>query len=119
LRLISVNQWTLGSALTAALFSLPVLIIAGFVFVPAGDIWRHMATTVLPDYIANSIALTAGVAVLSLIIGVATAWLTSMCEFSGRRVLEWALLLTSSVSPTRDCSHLRERCRNGCGCRPV
>jgi iron(III) transport system permease protein len=89
----SFNQWTLGSALTAALFSLPVLIIAGFVFVPAGDIWRHLAATVLPDYIANSITLTAGVAVLSLIIGVATAWLTSMCEFSGRRVLEWALLL--------------------------
>jgi iron(III) transport system permease protein len=89
----SFNQWTFGSALTAALFSLPVLIIAGFVFVPAGDIWRHLASTVLPDYIANSITLTAGVAILSLVIGVATAWLTSMCEFSGRRVLEWALLL--------------------------
>src|SRR5687767_4427629 len=93
MRFYRLNQWTVGSALTAALFSLPVLIIAGFVFVPAGDIWRHLASTVLPDYIANSITLTVGVAVLSLIIGVAAAWLTSMCEFSGRRVLEWALLL--------------------------
>jgi iron(III) transport system permease protein len=37
--------------------------------------------------------LAAGVAVLSLVIGVATAWLTSMCEFSGRPLLQWALLL--------------------------
>jgi iron(III) transport system permease protein len=93
MRLKFVDQWTLGSALTAALFSLPVLIIGAFVFVPADDIWRHLVSTVLPDYVANSIILVAGVAGLSLIIGVATAWLTSMCEFSGRSLLQWALLL--------------------------
>jgi iron(III) transport system permease protein len=93
MRLKIINQWTLGSALTAVLFSLPVLIIGAFVFVPADDIWRHMVSTVLPDYVANSIILVAGVAGLSLVIGVATAWLTSMCEFSGRSLLQWALLL--------------------------
>lgn len=93
MRLHLADHWTLGSALTAALISLPVLIIAGFVFAPADDIWRHLAVTVLPDYVAHSVALTAGVAVLSFVIGVAAAWLTSMCEFTGRRQLQWALLL--------------------------
>lgn len=93
MRLHLADHWTLGSALTAALISLPVLIIAGFVFAPSDDIWRHLAVTVLPDYVAHSVALTLGVAALSLVVGVATAWLTSMCEFTGRRRLQWALLL--------------------------
>jgi iron(III) transport system permease protein len=93
MRLFRANHWTLGSAFTAALISLPVLIICGFAFAPSDDIWRHLAATVLPDYIAHSVALTGGVAALSLVIGVATAWLTSMCEFPGRRQLQWALLL--------------------------
>jgi iron(III) transport system permease protein len=34
-----------------------------------------------------------GVGVGTLLIGVSTAWLTSMCEFPGRRFFTWALLL--------------------------
>lgn len=93
MRINLANHWALGSALTAALLSLPVLIIGSFVLVPADDVWRHLSATVLPDYIANSMVLAAGVAGLTLVIGVATAWLTSMCEFTGRPLMQWALLL--------------------------
>ena len=64
MRLYSVNHWTLGSAFTAVLFSLPILIIGGFVFAPEDDIWRHLAATVLPDYVANSVVLVVGVVLL-------------------------------------------------------
>ena len=41
----------------------------------------------------TTLALLAGVATGTLLIGVSTAWLVSMYEFPGRRVLEWLLVL--------------------------
>ena len=55
--------------------------------------WSHLAQTVLPDYILNSLLLCLGVGTGVAVVGVATAWLTAMHEFPGRRVLEWALVL--------------------------
>jgi iron(III) transport system permease protein len=88
-----IRGWTLASCFTALVFALPTLVILGFIFAPADAIWQHLAETVLQDYVVNSVLLTLGVAVFSLVIGTATAWLTSMCEFNGRRILQWALLL--------------------------
>ncbi|GLT22798.1 iron(III) ABC transporter permease [Zoogloea oryzae] len=55
--------------------------------------WSHLAATVLPEYIQNSLALCLGVGVGVAIVGVATAWLTTMHDFPGRRVFDWALVL--------------------------
>jgi iron(III) transport system permease protein len=77
----------------AALVSLPVLVVAAAVFAPVGDVWEHLAATVLWRYIGNTLWLAVGVGVVTLTIGVGTAWLVTMCSFSGRRVFEWALLL--------------------------
>ena len=81
----------------ALLLALPVLVVVGFVFVPTGDVWRHLARTVLADYVGNSLLLMLGVAVGTLIGGVGTAWLTSMCRFPGRALFEWALLLPMAM----------------------
>ncbi|MFE8034580.1 ABC transporter permease [Thiohalocapsa marina] len=81
----------------ALLLSLPVLVVVGFVFVPAGDVWRHLADTVLPDYVTNSLLLMLGVAGGTLVGGVGTAWLVSMCRFPGRGLFEWALLLPMAM----------------------
>jgi iron(III) transport system permease protein len=59
--------------------------------------WNHLASTVLPEYIGNSLALCAGVGCGVALIGVATAWLTAMHDFPGRRVFEWALVLPLAV----------------------
>ncbi len=79
--------------LLALLLATPVLTVLAFLFQPAGEVWRHLAETVLADYVVNSLLLMAGVGVGTLVIGVATAWLTATLEFPGRRMLEWALLL--------------------------
>jgi iron(III) transport system permease protein len=89
--------WSAGIVSVALVLALPVLVIAGFVFVPAGDTWRHLAATVLPDYVTNSLLLMLGVTVGTLIGGVGTAWLTSMCQFPGRGIFEWALLLPMAM----------------------
>ena len=89
--------WRIGVPLVALVLALPVLVVGGFVLVPAGDVWRHLAETVLADYVVNSLLLMMGVAIGTLIGGVGTAWLTSMCNFPGRGLFEWALLLPMAM----------------------
>lgn len=91
------RAWSNGVAAVALLLALPVLVVVGFVFVPAGEVWRHLADTVLADYVGNSLLLMLGVAVGTLIGGVGTAWLTSMCQFPGRGLFEWSLLLPMAI----------------------
>jgi len=71
----------------------PILAVAVNLFVPKGEIWAHLATTVLPRYVANSLWLMLGVGIGTAVIGVGTAWLVTVTRLPGRRVLEWALLL--------------------------
>lgn len=87
------DSWSIATVSIALLLALPVITVASFVFYPAGEVWRHLATTVLDDYVANSLSLMIGVAIGTLAIGVSTAWLVTLCRFPGRRVFEWMLLL--------------------------
>ncbi|MEL6468737.1 MAG: iron ABC transporter permease [Cyanobacteria bacterium J06623_4] len=93
LRVGRLNGWAIAVWLTAALVFLPVLVVLGSVFADAGEIWAHLAETVLAEYVTNSLLLMVGVSVGVLTIGVGTAWLVAMCQFPGVRLFEWALLL--------------------------
>ncbi|MCB1619349.1 MAG: iron ABC transporter permease [Thiothrix sp.] len=77
----------------ALLTALPILAVFGYVFVPAPEVWRHLAQTVLPDYLYNTVLLVLGVGFGVLLLGLPAAWLNSMCRFPGQRLFEWALLL--------------------------
>ncbi|MBM3358893.1 MAG: iron ABC transporter permease [Betaproteobacteria bacterium] len=79
------------------LLALPVVVVLLNVFVPTHGTWGHLAATVLPEYVANSLVLMLGVTASVIAIGVATAWLTTMCRFPGRGLFEWALLLPMAV----------------------
>lgn len=79
-----------GSAL---LVMLPVLAVLWLALFPTENIWPHLVDTILPVYIRSTLLLLAGVGSLSVVIGVSTAWLVTMCHFPGRRLFEWALLL--------------------------
>ncbi|HSO81859.1 ABC transporter permease, partial [Thiocapsa sp.] len=89
--------WSASIVAIALLAGLPVLVIVGFVVVPAGDVWQHLVDTVLADYVINTLLLMLGVALGTLIGGVGTAWLTSMCRFPGRGLFEWALILPMAM----------------------
>jgi iron(III) transport system permease protein len=90
-------RWTMACTLIGGLIALPVLAVAAHVFVPAGEVWGHLAATVLPRYIYNTFWLMLGVGSGVLVIGVGCAWLVAMCRFPGRRMFEWALLLPLAV----------------------
>jgi iron(III) transport system permease protein len=91
------SPWTLAAIGVAVLFALPILAVVGNVFVPSDGVWAHLAATVLPDYIVNTVWLALGVGTGVLCIGVAMAWLVTMCRFPGRWFFEWALLLPMAV----------------------
>ncbi|MEJ7805966.1 MAG: ABC transporter permease subunit, partial [Telluria sp.] len=82
----------------ALLIAVPIVSVgANLLLGGAGDTWSHLASTVLPDYISNTLILCAGVSLGVVIVGVSTAWLVSIHDFPGRRVFEWALVLPLAV----------------------
>lgn len=89
--------WITGSWATALLLALPVLALVFSAFSADGDLFRHLADTVLFDYLANTLGLVIGVVLLSLLFGVPTAWLVAMCQVPGRRALQWALMLPMAM----------------------
>jgi iron(III) transport system permease protein len=91
------NGLKMAAMLIAAILALPILVVLVNVLIGDGDVWRHLYDTVLAEYISNSLLLMLGVGVGVLVIGVPCAWLTSMCDFPGRSLLSWALLLPMAV----------------------
>ena len=82
------------AVLVAVLAGLPVVSVGLNIFVGGTSAtWSHLAQTVLPEYILNSLLLCLGVGTGVALLGVTTAWLTAMHEFPGRRYFEWALVL--------------------------
>ena len=79
------------------LMALPVLVVLGFVLQPFNENWQHLYDNLLGEYIGNSLLLMLGVSVGVLSMGIITAWLTSTCEFPGRRLLSWSLLLPLAI----------------------
>jgi len=92
-RLRMLDAWQAVVVAVAVMLSVPVLVIAGFVLAGPSQVWSHLAQTVLPIYLWNSLWLALGVGAGTLVIGVGTAWLTVMYRFPGRGAWQWLLLL--------------------------
>lgn len=92
------NVLVLLALVLAALVAMPVLsVLANLLAGGTSDTWSHLAATVLPEYIGNTLWLLVGVGTGVTLVGVATAWLTTMHEFPGRRQFEWALVLPMAM----------------------
>jgi iron(III) transport system permease protein len=81
------------SVAIALFLALPILAVLASLVQPAGETWRHLASTVLSRYVGNTAALLVLVAAGVISIGVVSAWLVATYRFPGVRVLEWALML--------------------------
>ena len=85
--------WVFWAVGVATIVSVPLGVVAVYLFADGGQAWSHLASTVLPQYVANTLMLMIGVGVVSAIIGVGCAWLIAAMEFPGRRAFEWLLVL--------------------------
>ena len=91
------GPWFLVALAIALPAILAVGVIAGAFFNPDTEVWPHLLEFVLPRVLSNTFWLVLGVAILTTILGTGLAWLTAICEFPGRGVFAWALLLPLAI----------------------
>ena len=85
--------WQIASLLLGVVVFIPLLVLGFSWFdVDVGN-WSHIATTLLPQVLENTAVMIVGISVGVLLLGISLAWLTSMCEFPGRKFFDWALML--------------------------
>lgn len=86
-------NWQLTSGAIASLVFLPLVTLLWLSANPTSDLWAHLVDTVLADYIVSSLCLALGVAVLTLLLGIGSAFLVTQYHFRGVNFFYWALLL--------------------------
>ncbi|MCD0503484.1 ABC transporter permease [Bordetella petrii] len=89
--------WLTGAALIALAVLLPLGALAWEALHADLSHWSHLANYVLPQALANTAMLLAGVGILVTLLGTGAAWLVTAYEFPSRRILTWALLLPLAV----------------------
>lgn len=87
------NGWSVSSAIVALLLALPILAIFTTAVGDSDEIFTHLMSTVMPTYVINTIILVVGTMLLSLLLGLPSAWFMSMCKIPSEKVLQWALVL--------------------------
>ncbi|MBT7915148.1 iron ABC transporter permease [Candidatus Bathyarchaeota archaeon] len=87
----------LTTYLLAIVVALPFLVI----LLSWGDInqeiWAHLLDYLFLDLLTNTLWLIIGVGSGVLILGTTLAWLTTMCDFPGRSIFDWALMLPFAI----------------------
>jgi iron(III) transport system permease protein len=89
--------WRWYALVLGAMMVVPLIMIALGWLSPQAELWSHMTRVMLPELVRNTLLLLLGVGTLVLLLGVSLAWLTAMCEFPGRRLFDWALMLPLAV----------------------
>ena len=79
------------------IFLLPILFIFFNLFTPATDVWIHIKTYLLEEYVINSLIIVFFVALFTIIIGTSLAWLVSMYNFPGVDIFKWILIIPMAI----------------------
>jgi iron(III) transport system permease protein len=91
------EPWLWAVTVFSLLLAVPVLLIFASLFVPQYELWQHLFETVLSDYVYHSLLIAFSVGALTLVLGTSLAWLVARYEFSGRRTLQWIILLPMAM----------------------
>ena len=78
---------------SAALILLPLGYVTMLALSADLAVWQRLWATRVPELLFNTVSLAGAVAVLTLLMGVVTAWMVTRFEFPGRRLWEVALVL--------------------------
>lgn len=97
IRFASLFSWKNSLQLLGLLLALPVIVIFASFFYPQVELWRHLADTVLADYVVNSLLLATGVGAICLVLGTGLAWIIVRYDFYGRSVMQWLVLLPMAM----------------------
>ena len=85
-------------AVLAALLAIaPLTSLAVIAFGSTGDLWQHLIRYVMPVALVQTALLLAGVAAVTIVIGVGAAWAVTTFQFPGRDTLAWMLVLPLAI----------------------
>ena len=96
-RIRRADGWTIGAFAIGLVVLAPVISVIWLALTPTENIWPHLMATVMPRYLANTLGLMLGVAVLTAAVGTGAAWLVTMFRFPGRGWLGVALLFPMAI----------------------
>ena len=88
--------WKVATVLTVVLLVLPFIFVIGTAFSFTLESWYYSSQLLLL-YVKNTSIILVGVCLLTLLIGISTAWLVSVYDFPFRKNFEWILILPLSI----------------------
>ena len=91
------NKWTLLIVAISLFLAIPVFSILISLFRGSGEMWEHITSYFLFDYIKNSTILIIGTGLLTFIIGTSAAWIVSRYSFRFRKIIEWLLFMPLAI----------------------
>ncbi len=87
------SPWS-GHLLLVGLFMAAPLALILFSLLQAPGIgWTQTPAATIGAYVVNTLILLFGVSLVATLVGVASAWFVAACDFPGRRLLSWLLVL--------------------------
>ncbi len=93
---LQIDFWSVAVVLCALLLLAPLIAVFIGVFQPTEE-WQHLASTVLPGYLLNTLILVFGVGLVSVLFAVPAAWFVATYDFPTRRFWKWALVMPLAV----------------------
>jgi iron(III) transport system permease protein len=91
------DPWRYTVWVLAAFVVIPLATIFSSFLTPEKEIWAHLAATLLPELLSNTIILVVGVACFTALLGVSLGWFTGACDFPGRHFFSWSLALPMAL----------------------
>ena len=91
------NQWSLLTVAIALFVAIPLFSILINLFSGVGNMWNHIVSHYLFDYISNSVILIIGTGLLTFCFGTSCAWFVAKYEFPFRKWIEKLLFLPLAI----------------------
>lgn len=91
------SQWSLFTMAIALFIAIPLFSILIYLFFGVGEMWEHIVSYFLVDYVKNSIYLIIGSGILTFIIGTSSAWIVSRYNIPFRKPIEKLLFLPLAI----------------------
>lgn len=91
------SQWSLFTMTIGLFVAIPIFSILIYLFAGVGEMWSHIVSYFLLDYVKNSFLLILGTGVLTFLFGTSSAWIVSSYDFPFRKWIERLLLLPLAI----------------------
>lgn len=89
--------WSLAVGLVLAVMAVPVAAVLYLAATPTDNVWPHLARSVLPEAMRQTLLLALGTGAVTLAAGTGAAWLVTMYRFPGRALLDRLLVLPLAI----------------------